>query len=150
MLLNSFKPLFCNVFTYKKDKIILPNRKEYVKVLQRDAPEIRGAFYCLSAHCSGFTARNVSFFYCSSCDVLDPTVQVRNIDIVVEQSTTMSPHKWFLFLCPWGCFGFSFRQFLWLLFFFQESSPNKQRKQKAVEQTERLIKFDGSGWEYKC
>lgn len=90
------------------------------------------------------------FFYCSSCDVLDPTVQVRNIDIVVEQSTTMSPHKWFLFLCPWGCFGFSFRPFLWLLFFFQESSPNKQGKQKAVEQTGRLIKFDGSGWEYKC
>lgn len=98
MLLNSFKPLFCNVFTDKLDKIILPNIKEYVKVLQRDAPEICGAFYCLSAHCFGFTARNVPFFYCSSCDVLDLTVQVRHIDIVVEQSTnaghfTMSPHK---------------------------------------------------------
>lgn len=97
MLLNSFKPLFCNVFTYNMDKIILPNIKEYVTVLQRDAPEICGAFYRLSDHCFGFTARNVPFFYCSRCDVLDLTVQVRKIDIVVDCSTTMSPHKWCLF-----------------------------------------------------
>lgn len=72
------------MFSHKMDKIIVPNIKEYVKVLQRDAPEICAAFYCLSAHCFGFTARNVPFFYCSSCDVLDLTVQVRTIDIVVE------------------------------------------------------------------